>query len=702
MANTDVNKYPYTGQADQNPYGGVSIENLVAVISALLPKGGNNSSGQNIYAGVSPAGLAEAVGLGNIQSNNSAGKNIYKGVSAAGLVDAVTPPGMQSNNSPAGNIYGGVSIAGLLDALRFNQSTPDPKTARDMQIVQLSEALKAQVAASSGVAVPEGSSLVSQIPTEMGAIPVPSQVPVPEIANNVVDPSQLMRIEKGSYGPASTETPASQQEGNSTTGKSQGEYQYSGNKPLRKDQEILDKYSSGDITASVVNGQLHLTNQGPGSLQRQTDQAKAGQLNAEVISFQEKMKAIQEEPDLSTREAMLNTFQADVGEIQTKELNKFRAIAEGQLGIPTLRQQLASSEMTDKQDPYYHMFLSDSPQTMKIRQALAIAEQRAMGQTQELATRDPMFIRRGLEVKGFIDRQNRFITDRYLQESRITDRKEMKEEDRDAAAQQVIGAITPQGLEILRTQFPGTEDKEVALRALPLMKGPRKEEWAAVLDPSQTPQGLLRMSVLGSAIPDSYIVKKQSDATGESPAAVQQDLERMKKTVAGDGKALYENVQKFGTAEEKKTFKALYESHVAGLTKGKEAQAQWQDTKAGWMIDMMGRAKANAFFGNVNGWSTSLRSLPDADKILDKGEAVDLTTFLQEYALNAPAEQRAARMQAVQQIATKEADRINSGIYGAGIVDKGILKAKIAAATIMQTGTTAYSPTQTTMMYMGF
>jgi hypothetical protein len=64
---------------------------------------------------------------------------------------------------------------------------------------------------------------------------------------------------------------------------------------------------------------------------------------------------------------------------------------------------------------------------MKIREALAIAEQRAMGQTQELATRDPMFIRRGLEVKGFIDRQNRFITDRYLQESRITDRKEMKE-----------------------------------------------------------------------------------------------------------------------------------------------------------------------------------------------------------------------------------------------------------------------------------
>lgn len=681
MANTDVNKYPYTGQAEQNPYGGVSIENLVAIISALLPKGGNNSSGQNIYSSVSPAGLAEAVGLGNIQSNNSAGKNIYKGVSAAGLVDAVTPPGMQSNNSPAGNIYGGVSIAGLLDALRFNQSTPDPKTARDMQIVQLSEALKAQVAASSGVAVPEGSSLVSQIPTEMGAIPVPSQVPVPEIANNVVDPSQLMRIEKGSYGPA-VENQVQQSKGKV---QKQGEYRYSGNKPLRKDQEILDKYSSGDITASVVNGQLHLTNQGPGSLQRQTDQAKAGQLNAEVISFQEKMKAIQEEPDLQTREAMLNTFQADVGEVQTKELNKFRAIAEGQLGIPTLRQQLASSEMTDKQDPYYHMFLSDSPQTMKIRQALAIAEQRAMGQTQELATRDPMFIRRGLEVKGFIDRQNRFITDRYLQESRITDRKEMKEEDRDAAAQQVIGAITPQGLEILRTQFPGTEDKEVALRALPLMKGPRKEEWAAVLDPSQTPQGLLRMSVLGSAIPDSYVVKKQSDATGESPAAVAADLERMKKTVAGDGKALYENVQKFGTAEEKKTFKALYESHVAGLTKGKDAQAQWMDTKAGWMIDMMGRAKANAFFGNVSSWSNSLRELPDADKILEANPAMNLEKFIQQYIIPATNEERSTRLKAIEDIAVKEANRINAGIYGPNVVDKSMLKAKLNASILMMT-----------------
>ena len=664
MANTDANKYPYTGQAEQNPYGGVSIENLVAVIAALLPKGGNNSSGQNIYAGVSPVGLADAVGLGNVQSNNS----------------------------PAGNIYGGVSLAGILDTLRFNQSTPDPKTAKDMRVAGK------EVPASQG-----SSSLVSKIPIETTSVQI--SVPVPEIANNVVDPSQLMQIEKGSYGPASTETVTKTEGAKAGAGKTQqqpDQYSYSGNKPLRKDQEILDKYSSGDITASVVNGQLHLTNQGPGSLQRQTDQAKGAQLNAESISFQEKMKAIQAEPDIRKQEAMLNTFQADVGEIQTRELNKFRAIAEGQLGIPTLRQQLAASEMTDKQDPYYHMFLSDSPQTMKIRQALAIAEQRAMGQTQELATRDPMFIRRGLEVKGFIDRQNKFITDRYLQESRIADRKEMKEEDRVALQQQTIGALTPQGLDVLKSQFPGVEDGEVAIRALPLLKGPKKEEWAAVLDPSQTPQGLLRMSVLGSAIPDSYLVKKQSEATGESPQVVQAELDRMRKYVAGNGKEIYETVQQFGTSEEKKAFKALYDSHLAGLTKGKEAAVQWQDTKAGWMIDMMAKVKANSFFGNVNSWGNALRTLPDAGAILDKKPAIPLTEFLWEYALNAPAEQRAARMQAVQQLATREADKINSGIYGANVIDKATLKAKIAAATIMQTGNTAYSPTQTTMMYMGF
>ena len=636
MANTDANKYPYTGQAEQNPYGGVSIENLVAVIAALLPKGGNNSSGQNIYAGVSPAGLADAVGLGNIQGNNS----------------------------PAGNIYGGVSIAGILDALRFNQSTPDPKTAKDMRV------------AGKEVPVPQdSSSLVFSIPTET----TPVQVQIPEIANNVVDPSQLMQIEKGSYGPA-TATAAKPEAGK--TQQQPDQYSYSGNKPLRKDQEILDKYSSGDITASVVNGQLHLTNQGPGSLQRQTDQAKAAQLNAESISFQEKMKAIQAEPDLQTREAMLNTFQADVGEIQTKELNKFRAIAEGQLGIPTLRQQLAASEMTDKQDPYYHMFLSDSPQTMKIRQALALAEQRAMGQTQELATRDPMFIRRGLEVKGFIDRQNKFITDRYLQESRIADRKEMKEEDRDAAAQKTIGALTPQGLDILKSQFPGVEDKEAALRAVPLMSGPKKEEWAAVLDPSQTPQGLLRMSVLGSAIPDPYIVKKQSDATGESPQVVQDDLARMKKIVAGNGKELYDTVQKFGTPKEKESFKALYGSNLMGANKTKDANIQWQDAKAGWMIDMMGRTKANAFFGNVNGWQNSLRALPDADKILDANPAVNLEKFIQQYALAGSRSERKARVKAIEDIAVKEANRLNSGIYGANVVDKSTLKAKLNASFI--------------------
>ena len=245
MANTDANKYPYTGQAEQNPYGGVSIENLVAVIAALLPKGGNNSSGQNIYAGVSPAGLADAVGLGNIQSNNS----------------------------PAGNIYGGVSLAGILDALRLNQSTPDPKTAKDMRVAGK------EVPASQG-----SSSIVSQIPTETTPVQIPVQVP--EIANNIVDPSQLMQIEKGSYGPA-TETEGAKTEAGKTQPQPD-QYQYSGSKPLRKDQEILDKYSSGDITASVVNGQLHLTNQGPGSLQRQTDQAKGAQLNAESISLDRK------------------------------------------------------------------------------------------------------------------------------------------------------------------------------------------------------------------------------------------------------------------------------------------------------------------------------------------------------------------------------------------------------------------------------
>lgn len=644
MANTDANKYPYTGQAEQNPYGGVSIENLVAVIAALLPKGGNNSSGQNIYAGVSPAGLADAVGLGNIQSNNSR----------------------------AGNIYGGVSLAGILDALRFNQSTPDPKTAKDMRVAGK------EVPASQG-----SSSLVSKIPIETTSVQI--SVPVPEIANNVVDPSQWMQIEKGSYGPASTETVTKTEGAKTGAGKTQqqpDQYSYSGNKPLRKDQEILDKYSSGDITASVVNGQLHLTNQGPGSLQRQTDQAKGAQLNAESISFQEKMKAIQAEPDIRKQEAMLNTFQADVGEIQTKELNKFRAIAEGQLGIPTLRQQLAASEMTDKQDPYYHMFLSDSPQTMKIRQALALAEQRAMGQTQELATRDPMFIRRGLEVKGFIDRQNKFITDRYLQESRIADRKEMKDEDRAALQQQTIGALTPQGLDILKSQFPGVEDGEVAIRALPLLKGPKKEEWAAVLDPSQTPQGLLRMSVLGSAIPDSYIVKKQSDATGESPQVVQDDLARMKKIVAGNGKELYDTVQKFGTPKEKEAFKALYESNLMGANKTKDANIQWQDAKAGWMIDMMGRTKANAFFGNVNGWQNSLRALPDADKILDANPAVNLEKFIQQYALAGSRSDRKARVKAIEDIAVKEANRLNSGIYGANVVDKSTLKAKLNASFI--------------------
>lgn len=542
------------------------------------------------------------------------------------------------------NIYGGVSLAGMLEALR-------PK----------SSAVKQEPAAAS--------SLVSQIPTDTSPVPIPAAVP----AVDPIDPSQLMKIEKGSYGSAITDEKQVPEKA-----KRQVSSGYTGNMPLRRDQEIMDKYSSGPIIATIDNnGQLSLSNTHEATLQ------KAAQVNSETLNLQSRMKEIDKETDLFVKGAMLDTFQADIGEQQTKELNKFRAIAESQLGIPTLRQQLAASERLDKQSPNYGMFLSDSPGTARIRQALAVMEGRASQLTLDIATRDPMFIRRGLEVKGFLERQNRFISNRMQQEVQIADRKSMKAEDQAFAIEKITGALTPQGKEVLTSVFPTvTSDQELARRAYPLLTGPSKHEWDAVLDPAQTPKGLLKMSVLGSTIPDAFVIKKQSESTGESPATIQEDLRKMRGIAAGTGKELNDLVQKFGTTQEKETFKALHGAQVSGLMKGKEKEVEWRDLKASWTIDMMARAKSNAFFGNVNLWGSDLKTLPGAAPILDSKPAISFEDFAKAYITNSPKEERMAKMQAVTSLAAKAADRMNSGIYGQ-VVDKSTLKAKLDAALLV-------------------
>ena len=158
---------------------------------------------------------------------------------------------------------------------------------------------------------------------------------------------------------------------------------------------------------------------------------------------------------------MLNTFQADVGEIQTKELNKFRAIAEGQLGIL----HFASSWQPVKwQINRIHIIICSFlivPRLMKIRQALAIAEQRAIGTNAGTCHQRSNVYSEGLEVKDLlIARINLSLTD-ICRNPGLQIGKKWRRKIVQLSSSKTIGALTPQDWMFWRVNFQGVEDGEV-------------------------------------------------------------------------------------------------------------------------------------------------------------------------------------------------------------------------------------------------
>ena len=61
---------------------------------------------------------------------------------------------------------------------------------------------------------------------------------------------------------------------------------------------------------------------------------------------------------------------------------------------------------------------------------------------------------------------------------------------------------------------------------------------------------------------------------------------------------------------------------------------------------------------------------------------MNLEKFIQQYALAGSRSERKARVKAIEDIAVKEANRLNSGIYGPNVVDRASLKAKLNASFI--------------------
>lgn len=122
-----------------------------------------------------------------------------------------------------------------------------------------------------------------------------------------------------------------------------------------------------------------------------------------------KMQAVQQEIVMEKKLLLLVTLHGDLAEFRATAFQKFRTVAEKQLGLPTLREQLRKAELGDKADPLYPLFKSDSTRTAKVRAALILAEGEVQSTVENIAALDPDFNRVIVSVNSFLASQKDLI-----------------------------------------------------------------------------------------------------------------------------------------------------------------------------------------------------------------------------------------------------------------------------------------------------
>jgi hypothetical protein len=388
------------------------------------------------------------------------------------------------------------------------------------------------------------------------------------------------------------------------------------------------------------------------------------------VNFYNKMDIIQKEGDIDVKQKLMSELESEFSVYNAERLQRALSLAEGQLGIQTLRQQLMEEERTDKADPKYHLYKSDSPSTAAVRERLRTATLQSHGLAEKLLQTDVERMRHGTAVGSFIKIQERVISD-ILRKQGITS----EETDR------VASTLTETNMEALRALYPEvTDDKQLKVKAAQLIRNPLfRDSSKVILDPGATPGDLLTAAIAGVDMAEPYVLRRQAASAKQSPEIVKKELGIIRKMVA-DPNYMQEMSGKYAPPEGREVIKQLLTE--TSFAKSKEQLHELQMRKIAAAVDIFKAMKSREFFGDVSQWEAidgvKLQDIPELSEILSKGKPVDMATIFREYVGKASKEQKQERVRLLQRYAYESATKANGTLYGQ-VVDLSPLQKRIQA-----------------------
>lgn len=439
--------------------------------------------------------------------------------------------------------------------------------------------------------------------------------------------------------------------------------------PLKKDPKTITRFNAQnnpDFSASVdENGQLSLFGVGNSIEQKE----KTGfDMNARIAAI--------ESAAPEAKEAMLRQFQGDLAEYQTKQIQGISAIAEQELGIPALREQLRQSEVLDKQHPEYHKHPYDSKETAFLRQRLTETQSHVGEYTKQKALMDPSFTRMTQVASSFMKNQERLLM-------RAEDRATINKERID----QVTADLTDKNMDFLKTIY-GDMDEETLKEKAYAMRMNKDPNVKMLLAPDVTDTQYLTFGALGIAGAQTYVIKKQMDA-GFSKEAAEKDIEDIRK-LALDPIGLAKEFLKYNKGTEAEAFAATITK--SGIMKGatKDQQMEQQKVNLATAIQLINAKRQEEPYKDTIQWA---KDLPGVEGIFKGNQPVSLQEFLTKYVMSVPKDQQAERHKLAQTAFMAFVKQRDKGIIGSADVALALRKFDSAAISRMASMIDIYPPT---------
>lgn len=387
------------------------------------------------------------------------------------------------------------------------------------------------------------------------------------------------------------------------------------------------------------------------------------QLNDEVFAnVKKQMEIIVAETDMSKKEGLMMDLRSAMGELGAKAISDARTLAESQVGIPQLKQQLERRMQMDRAHPLWARYQSDSDETIAVRTQLNQAMGRAEQIANDMIKQNPKLAALDKSVGGFISMQERLLQSAAM-------RQEKKAEEVDA----IIGTMSPETLDTVYQVRPDLKGDQTATADF-LKQRYKDKDWRPIIDGAIPAEQFMQAGLAGNKVAEQAAVKMQAAKTGMAPDVVQKQMDVLKQFV-NDAGAAEKMIKTFGllTAEDAKKYKTL------AMMPDKNSQAEAAKIRLGMADQLASKIAAGYIDRDLANWpvkpgEVSLYNLPEAAPIFEKfrastGRDPNILEFNQAFVNQEgiSKEEMIRRQDLTITAYTKALMNVNNGVFGAGI-----------------------------------